>query len=105
MNKNNFDLSGNTVTLDLTKLREVLESSTAALSNQLEDEFRQIRENIREAGVHAIKNNEHENFRSLSHANTARESFVRTAQQLADSIQAQFHVTEACKRDIVNHKI
>lgn len=100
MNKDKFNMSGEKVVLDLPFIEKVLVSATAALTHKLEDELRKITSSLRSAQIGKATNS-HENYRNLSHAHTGREELTRTALQLSDAIRAQFHVTEANKRNEV----
>ncbi len=100
--KNKFNMCGQKVTLDLSALENVLGIAVRSLHNQMQDELRSIDNEIRNAVVEKTKNNEHEHYRGLCHANTAAPRMAQTAQNLADAIQAYFHVAESVKRDEVN---
>lgn len=101
MKNNNFNLNGGEVTLDLPALKKVLATGTANLTHKLQDELRQISNDLSNAHSAEYKGDSHESYREMSHANTARESLARTAQDLADSIHALFHISEACRRETI----
>lgn len=94
-------MAGQEVTLDLPVISHVLTIATTNLSNILQDELRGITDNLSRANRARIDGNAQEQYILLSHANTARERFARTAQNYADTIEALFHVEEACKRENV----
>jgi ABC-type hemin transport system ATPase subunit len=89
---NQFNMSGQEVVLDLPALAKVLAVSTATLSNKLQDELREINTKLSAAHKAECDGDSQENYRMLSHANTQRVQLIRTAQNLADSIEALFHV-------------
>jgi len=97
----NFDMSAGTVTLDLPVLNKVLGVATATLHDALQSHLATVSNDLRQAHTAAYKGDSHQNYLELCHANTRRERLVLLAQQLADAIQCQFHVNEACKREEV----
>jgi hypothetical protein len=105
-----FDMSAGLVKLDLDKVNGVLAVAVAELQESLNRQLADIRDCLSEAhrggylAAHPDTPEEDRaghadaNYRRLCNANTARERMVRTAQNLADAIQAHFHANEACKR-------
>jgi len=94
-----FDMCSQTVTLDLKQLLNVTGFAVAELQESMNRQLGDIRQCLSDAARATFDGNEHENYRRLCNANTARERMVRTAQQLADAIQAHYHVNESVKRD------
>lgn len=102
---NHYNMSGQEVVLDLPALAKVLEVSTANLSNKLQDELREINAKLSAANKAEHEGDSQENYRMLSHANTQRVQLIRTAQNLADSVESLFHVVEASKRTVVKTEV
>lgn len=93
-----MNMNGSIVTLDLVQINGVLDSAVTVLHDRLQDQLRTANEEIRSAAIAQHKGDEHGHYLGLCHANTQREYFVRTAQQLSEAIHAKFHVAEAIKR-------
>lgn len=96
-----YNMNGGEVTLDLDALREVLTTAFHNLSNKLQDQLRKVNEEISEAYCLGAKGKSHEQYIQLCHANTGRSYMTKTAQDLADTVEALFHVTEAGKRETI----
>lgn len=96
-----FDMCAEKVTIDLPAVLQVLEVATATLHDALQVQLAAINDDLRSAAVAAQKGRTGHNYLDLCHANTKRIFLVRLAQQLADAIEAQFHVNEACTRQTV----
>ncbi len=96
-----FDMEAGKVTLDLTALNKSLGFATAELHQALSTHLSTIWNELRKAQDAAQKGDYDVNYRELCHANTGRKRLVTLAQQLANAIECQFHVNEACKRDEV----
>lgn len=104
-----YEMSGGVVTLDLDHVRQVTGFAVAELQETMNRQLADIRQCLSDSAraaylakqedtPEAVAELEHESYRRLCNANTARENMVRSAGQFADAIQAHFHVTEACKR-------
>jgi len=96
-----MEMCGQSVTLDLNQINAVLDSAVYELHDRLQRELGKINEEIRTASIALSRGQSHEHYLGLCHANTGRDSLVRTAQKLSDAIHAKFHVAEAIKRDEV----
>ena len=96
-----MNMNGSQVTLDLSQINGVLDSAVTVLHDKLQDQLRTMHGEIQEAAIAQHKGDGHGHYLGLCHANTQREYFLRTAQQLAEAIHAKFHVAEAIKRDEV----
>jgi len=96
-----MNMNGQTVTLDLNKINAVLDSAVYELHDRLQRELGKIKDEIRTAHIALSRGDSHAHYLGLSHANTGRDSLVRTAQNLSEAIHAKFHVAEAIKRDEV----
>jgi hypothetical protein len=95
MNKGKMDMSGCRVTLDLNVIDAVLDNAVYESQNRLHRELQRIQEEMSGAHDALRQGNSHGHYLGLCHANTARESLVRAAQNLADAIHVKFHVAEA----------
>ena len=106
MNRNNYNLNGGEVTLDLPALKDVLGTAYTHLNDKLQDQLRKIKEEVSEAYVLGLKGelgskDSQEQYRQLCHANTGRTYMLQTANDLSDAIEALFHVSEACRRETI----